>query len=257
MEMAAIGFGEAQIEILDQATNFCRERSPIDKVRELMDSDTGFDAALWTEMAELGWMGIAIPEAHGGIGLSLADVVPVAEQMGRNMLSSPFAATTLAAQALLAGGEEAQQAEWLPKLASGTIATLALQEEHGDWDLTHVEAAANRDGDSITLSGKKLVVQWAEAAEAIIATVSLDGAPALALITKADLPEGALRREAIIDETKRSAAVTLDGISIPESRLLDPARAGSALVHIELASGVLQAAEMCGRTQSVIDYTVD
>ena len=90
MEMAAIGFGEAQIEILDQATNFCRERSPIDKVRELMDSDTGFDAALWTEMAELGWMGIAIPEAHGGIGLSLADVVPVAEQMGRNMLASPF-----------------------------------------------------------------------------------------------------------------------------------------------------------------------
>ena len=257
MEMAAIGFGEAQIEILDQATNFCRERSPIDKVRELMDSDTGFDAALWTEMAELGWMGIAIPEAHGGIGLSLADVVPVAEQMGRNMLASPFVATTLAAQALLAGGTEAQQSEWLPKLASGTIATLALQEEHGDWDLTHVEAKAVRNGDSITLSGKKLVVQWVEAAELIIATVSLDGAPALALITKADLPEGALRREAIIDETKRSAALTLDGISIPESQLLGPAKAGSALAHVELASGLLQAAEMCGGTQSVIDYTVD
>jgi len=257
MELAAIGFGEAQIEILDQATNFCRERSPIDKVRELMGSESGFDVTLWTEMAELGWLGIAIPESHGGIGLSLSDVVPVAEQMGRNMLASPFAATSLAGQALIAGGSDEQQSEWLPKLASGTIATLALQEGHGDWDLTHVETLATRTGDQIKLSGKKLVVQWAEAAEVIIASVSFDGAPALALLTKADIPEGALRREAIIDETKRSYALTLDGVTIAESQLLDPAKAGATLVHIELASGLLQSAEMCGGTQSVIDYTVD
>jgi acyl-CoA dehydrogenase len=257
MEMAAIGVSEAQVDILDIATNFCRERSPIDKVRSLMDSETGFDAALWQEMSDLGWMGIAIPEAYGGIGLSLAEVVPVAEQMGRNMLASPFLATTLAAQALIVGGSGAQQAEWLPKLASGIIATLALQEEHADWDLTHIDAKATRNGGNIMLSGKKLVVQWAEAAEAIIASVALDGAPALVLVTKNDLPEGALRREAIIDETRRSAALTLDGITIPESQLLDPEKAAAALTHIELASGLLQSAEMCGGTQRVIDYTVD
>ncbi|MEE9434650.1 MAG: acyl-CoA dehydrogenase family protein [Sphingorhabdus sp.] len=257
MELAKIGVSEEQVDILDIATNFCRERSPGEKVRSLMESSDGYDAELWTEMAGLGWMGIAIPEAHGGIGLSLAEVVPIVEQMGRNLLASPFIAATLAAQAVIAGGTQHQQAAWLPKLASGTVGTLALQEEHADWDLTNITATAKRAAGRIELSGKKLVVQWAEASGVIIASVSMDGGPALALITKDDLPKGALRREKIIDETRRSCALTLDGISLPEEQLLDPAKAAAALAHIELAWSLLQSAEMCGGTQSVIDYTVD
>ncbi len=255
MQMAGLGYSEEQIELLDVATTFCRDKSPIDKVRKLIDSEHGYDAQVWSEIAGLGWTSIAIPDAHGGVGLTLAEVVPVVEQMGRHLMASPFTATTLAAQTLIAGGSEAQQAEWLPRLAEGAIGTLALSEAHGDWDLTNITASAKSDGDSLILSGEKLFVLWAETAEVVIASVMLDGKAALVLLTAKDI-EGRLRREAIIDETKRSFALSLDGIAVPKSALLDVGKTAQTLGHLDQAAALLQSAEMCGGAQSVIDYTV-
>jgi acyl-CoA dehydrogenase len=252
MQLGNIGVSEEQIELLDIATAFCRERSPTAKVRTLMASETGFDADLWREMAELGWLTIALPEQYGGAGLSLAEVVPVVEQMGRNLLASPFVATTLAGQLLVAAGNGAQKAEWLPKLASGSIATLALFEAHGNWDLAHIEVTATRDGDSLRLSGTKHFVLWADSAELILLSAQLDSKPVLVALTKADLPADALRRETIIDETKRSFALALDGVSVPAAALLDSA----PLDLLRDAALLLQSAEMCGGTQAVIDYTL-
>jgi acyl-CoA dehydrogenase len=255
MQLANLGYSEEQIELLDVATTFCRDKSPIEMVRKLMDSDLGYDADLWSEIAALGWTAIAIPELHGGVGLSLAEVVPVVEQMGRTMMATPFVASTLAAQALIVGATEAQQAEWLPRLAEGAVGTLALAEAHGDWELTHIDATARREGNMLTLSGEKLFVLWGDSAEVFIVSVMLDGRPAMVLLTKADV-EGRLRGEAIIDETKRSFALSLDGLSVAEEALLDTGRASQALAHIDQAAALLQAAEMCGGAQSVIDYTV-
>ena len=174
--LGTIGTTEEQIELMDVATNFCRDKSPIDKVRGLIDDELGYDPGIWKEIGELGWLAIAIPEAHDGVGLSMAEVVPIAEQMGRNLMSTPFGSTTVAAQALLAGGSEAQQAEWLPKIAAGTAATLALREANGDWDLVNIDATAVESGGTVTLSGKKQLVLWADSAELIIASVKMDGA---------------------------------------------------------------------------------
>jgi len=252
-----MGFSDEQAEILEVAVNFCRDKSPIEKVRALIEDEAGFDPAIWSEMAELGWLAIALPEEFGGIGLSLAEVVPVVEQMGRRLMNSPFVPTTLAAQALLAGGTDAQKAELLPGLAAGTIATLALYEGHGDWDLTHITATATRDGEGFVLSGQKFLVLDAAQADVILASVSLMNAPALVMIKKDDLPDGALRREVIIDETKRSFALSLDGITVGADALLDPAKAQAALSHIDMAAGLLLSAEMCGAAQSTVDYIVD
>ncbi|MFC4292525.1 acyl-CoA dehydrogenase family protein [Sphingorhabdus arenilitoris] len=257
MEFANLGYSEEQIELLDVAVNFCREKSPIDKVRALMDSETGYDAAVWAEIAALGWTAIAIPEELGGVGLSMAEVVPVAEQMGRRLMASPFAASTIAAQALIAGGRDEQKAHWLPKIAEGMAASMALYEPHGDWDLSHVTASAASDGDQLRLSGTKQFVQWAQAAQLIIASVSLNGKPALVLLAQDDIPAGALRSESIVDETRRSCALTLDGIVVPVSQLLDSDKAAMTLAHIDMTAALLQSAEMCGGAQSVIDYTVD
>jgi acyl-CoA dehydrogenase len=256
MQLAGLGYTEEQIELLDVATTFCRDKSPIDKVRELIDSELGYDAAVWAEIAGLGWTAIAIPEGHGGVGLSLSEVVPVVEQMGRNLMASPLVSSTLAAQALVAGGTGAQQAEWLPKLAEGAVGTLALAEAHGDWDLNNITATARTDGDHIALSGTKQFVLWADQAEAIVTSVMLDGKPALILLTRDDVA-GHLRREAIIDETKRSFALNLDGISVAQSALLETGKATATLAHLDIAAALLQSAEMCGGTQSVIDYTLD
>jgi acyl-CoA dehydrogenase len=255
MQMAGLGYSEEQIELLDVATTFCRDKSPIDKVRKLIDSELGYDADVWGEIAALGWTAIAIPDAHGGVGLTLAEVVPVVEQMGRQLMASPFASSTLAAQALIVGGTEAQQAEWLPRLAEGAAGTLALSEAHGDWDLTNITATARVEGDRIMLSGEKLFVLWADSAEVVIASVMLDGKPALVLLTAADIA-GRLRCEAIIDETKRSFALSLAGISVEKSALLETGNTLKTLAHLDQAAALLQSAEMCGGAQSVIDYTV-
>jgi acyl-CoA dehydrogenase len=255
MHFAGLGYSEEQIELLDVATTFCRDKSPIDKVRKLIDSEHGYDADVWAEMAALGWTAIAIPEAHGGVGLTLAEVVPVVEQMGRNLMASPFVSSTLAAQALIVGGTEAQQAEWLPKLAEGAVGTLALSEAHGDWDLANITGTAKSDGDTLVLSGEKLFVLWAEPAGVVITSAMLDGKPALVLLSAADIA-GRLRREAIIDETKRSFALSLDGITVAKSAMLDFGKTAVTLAHIEQAAALLQSAEMCGGSQSVIDYTV-
>ena len=252
MQLADIGFSEAQGDLLEVATGFCRDRSPISKVRALMTSDSGFDAACWREMADLGWMAIAVPEAFGGVGLSLAEIVPVMEQMGRNMLASPFVPTALASQVLLSDGTAAQKAEWLPKLAAGSIATLALSEVHGDWDLGHIDARATLDGDRVTLSGQKYFVLWADSADLVVASVQFEGEAAWVLLNRNDVQRTVLHRETIIDETKRSFALSFDGISVAATALIKNAN----LQALTYAALLLQSAEMVGGTQAVIDYTL-
>ncbi|MEO0441872.1 MAG: acyl-CoA dehydrogenase family protein, partial [Pseudomonadota bacterium] len=252
-----IGTTEEQIELMDVATNFCRDKSPIEKVRTLMEDDLGYDPDVWREIGELGWLAIAIPEAHDGVGLSMAEVVPIAEQMGRNLLSTPFGSTTMAAQALLAGGSEAQQAAWLPKIAAGTAATLALREDHGDWDLGHVASTGKETADGIALSGKKQLVRWADSAELIITSIEVDGNVRFAMIERSALPDGALRREAIIDETARSFELTLDGVTVAADALFDGNRTRETIEKIELAAGLIHAAEMTGGSQAVIDYKLE
>ena len=252
MQLADIGFSEAQGDLLEVATGFCRDRSPVGRVRALMTSDTGFDAAVWREMADLGWMAIAVPEEFGGVGLSLTETVPVVEQMGRNLLASPFAQAALAVQILLSDGTDAHKAEWLPELAAGSIATLALSEDHGDWDLDHIDARATLDGDCLTLSGQKHFVQWADSADLIVVSARFEGEAAWVLLNRSDIPTSVLRRETIIDETKRSFALSLDGISVPTSALIKNAN----LQALTDAALLLQSAEMVGGTQAVIDYTL-
>ncbi len=256
MEFAGIGYTEEQIELLNVATNFCRVKSPIALVRRLIDSETGFDQTIWDDVTALGWTAIGIPEHYDGAGLSLAAVVPVAEQMGRHMMATPFPSCTLAAQLLLACGNETQKEFFLPKLAAGDIGTLALYEPHGDWDLQHIDAIATTQNNRLILSGTKQFVMWGQAANFIIASVQYEGQPALVILPRDVVPDGAFRREIIIDETKRSAALNLDGISLPMSALMAQNNTVAALSHIDLAAALLQSAEMCGGALSVIDYTV-
>ena len=253
----AIGLSEEQAQLIDIAAGFCRDKSPLDQVRALLEEETGFNPDIWQEIAELGWLGIGIPEAYGGIGLGLGELVPIVEQMGRHLLTTPYVSTALAAQAVLRGGTEAQKNEILPKLATGTAATLAVCEDHGDWNLAHVTCTGTVTDDQVVLSGTKYLVSDVRDAAFVVASVAVDTQAALVIIPADAIAPDAIRREKIIDETRRAFAVTLDGISLSADALMDPAMTADTLVHIELAAALLAAAEMCGGTYSVIDYTLD
>lgn len=225
-----IAFSDEQAMLLDSATAFCRERSPSAAVRQRLATDTGFDASLWQEIGSLGWAGIAVPERFGGSGLTLGHTAVIAEPMGRHLLATPFGSSQLAIQGLLAGGSAAQQAEWLPRLAAGTAASVALFEDDGDWDLGRIQARASVRGSTATLQGAKTLVVDGGVAELLLVSVARDGAPALAVLPTAGLPAGALQRETIVDETRRSHRLVLDGLQLPASALIDQLDM-RALVH--------------------------
>lgn len=255
-----IGLSEEQAQLLEVAEAFCRDKSPIDKVRSLIDDELGYDTALWQEIAELGWLGIGVPENYGGIGLGMGEVVPLVEHMGRNLMNTPFVPTVLAAQALVRGGSEAQKEEWLPKLATGSVASLALCEDHADWNLENLTASARRKDGVLSLSGKKYLVLHAATAEMVLATVALDGEAALVILSADDL-KGRMKREKIIDDTQRAYALDLNGLEVAETALLPTDMsanpAGDTLAHIEQAASLLLAADMCGGAFACIDYTLD
>src|SRR5437879_5437376 len=211
-----ITFTEEQTMLLDTATAFFREKSPTATVRRQIASESGVDRELWSEIAELGWLGIAVPERFGGSGLSLADVTVIVEPMGRHLAGTPFVSTQLFTQALLAGGSDQQQRDILPKICGGSIGSVALFESDGDWNLDHLECAAVIAGDAARLSGTKTLVCDAAAADFVLASVSLDGPSAAGIVKAADLPRKT--RETVIDETRRAFSLDLNGVNVQIGR---------------------------------------
>lgn len=252
-----IGFSEEQEQLLDVATNFARDKFPLDKARARIAAAEDFDPGIWQEMAALGWLGVAIPEEFGGSGLTFAEVVTIAEPLGYYLAGTPFVSTTLVAQALLKAGTAAQKRDYLPMLAEGAVGALALCEPHGDWNLEHLTAKAVKAGDGFAFSGMKTFVTDAASADIVLISVARDGQPALALLDKEAFAAAEIERETVIDETRRSYRVRLDGITVPECYFLEPSQTSAALKHLDEAACLLLAAELCGGTSGVIDVTVD
>ena len=249
----ALEFSDEQAMILESAREFCRDQSPMTAVRALLNSNAGFDAGVWQGMTELGWLGLAIPEQYGGSGLGIGSVVPLAESMGRALLATPFFSTTLAAQALLRAGTSAQQELWLPKIAAGAMATVALP-DNGDWGEEQSQCIAVEEGDSIRVTGTKAFVADAMSASLILLQCQLGGKPALLLLENDGLT---LSPNTLLDQTKRAATLVLDNHRISAAALLDLSKTASALRDIRLLGALLVAAESTGSAAACLDTVVD
>src|ERR1700754_3983427 len=120
---------EEQTMLRDMAREWADNESPVTAFRKMRDAAPAalYDAEAWRAQAEMGWAGILVPEAQGGVGMGFVSLGLVLEQLGRTLPATPLAATAAATSAILLGGSEAQQAEWLPRIAAGEIAaTLAI-----------------------------------------------------------------------------------------------------------------------------------
>lgn len=251
-----ITFTDEQAMLLDIATNFFREKSPTATVRRQIASEFGVDRELWGEIAELGWLGIAVPERFGGSGLSLADVAVIVEPMGRHLAGTPFASTQLFVQALLAGGADQQQRDLLPQICQGSVGTVALFESDGDWNLEHIESSAEIADDAARLSGTKTLVCDVAVADFVLVSVSLTGAPALAIVRATDLPRERRARETVIDETRRAYSVDLTGVSVPALSLITGEKARVTLKAIRDAALLFATAEAAGGIAGALDVIV-
>jgi alkylation response protein AidB-like acyl-CoA dehydrogenase len=149
-------FSDDQKQLRDAARRYLAEHSPSQAVRAVLEGKAPYDRALWKGLAEMGFLGVAIPEQYGGAGAGQLELCVIAEEIGRVLAPVPFASTIyLAAEALMLAGSEAQKAKWLPKIAAGeAIGTLALFEGTGNPSPKAIKAAAANG----TLSGAKAPV---------------------------------------------------------------------------------------------------
>ncbi|MEM6534429.1 MAG: acyl-CoA dehydrogenase family protein [Pseudomonadota bacterium] len=256
-DFGRIDFSEEQSDLLEVAAAFCREKSRPEKVRELLNAETGFEPDVWQQIVELGWLGIAVPETYAGVGLTLGECVPVVEQMGRRLMATPFLSSTLASQAILAGGSEAQKQTFLPEIVGGRVATLAVLENNADWDLTQISATAEETKEGFKFNGVKQLVCDGGVAGIFVVTARLNGETRLFIVQRSNVPEDALRREIVIDETKRCFALDLSQVAAAAHACMPAELTTAALEHIEQVGALLSAAESCGGAQNVIDYTID
>jgi len=203
-------FSAEQKEIQHQARRMLAERCDLRAVRRVLDDGLPWDEPLWRQVAELGWLGTAIPEAYGGLGLGGDTLAVIAEELGRALAPLPVSSSIyLAAPCVLHGGSEMQRREWLPALASGErVATLAAGEGLvGVGDLGR-HAAQVKNG---RLSGVKQPVPDGMLAHWAVVTACDEGQrPGLYLV---DLRAAGVAREplASVDPTRPMARIVFDG----------------------------------------------
>jgi len=161
---------EEQEMLRTSARDFLTKECPKTLVRKLEEDEKGYSPELWQKMAELGWMGLVLPEQYNGMGMGFMDLVILLQEMGRNILPGPFFSTVvMGSLPILHAGTEAQKKEFLLKIAKGdAILALAFTEPSARYDAAGVETKAVAQGDSFIINGTKLFVENAHIADYII-----------------------------------------------------------------------------------------
>jgi alkylation response protein AidB-like acyl-CoA dehydrogenase len=259
------GFSDEQDLLRATARKFFENECPSTVVRRLMDTPEGMDPALWARLAEQGWLGLIIPEAHGGLGLGLVDLVVLMEEMGRAVVPGPYFSTVLLGGGIIMdAGSEAQRKEWLPRIATGEArVALALMEPSATLGAAGVTLQAAKKGAGYVLSGTKLFVQDAHTADAVVVVARTSGAaPGERGISHFLVPKGA-RGLAVsllptMDQTRKLCEVTLRDVEVGPDARLGAADDGFAPLRKTLGRAtVALCAEMCGGAQKVLDMTVE
>src|SRR6059036_394085 len=162
-------FSSDQQLLKHSARAFLDEHCKPATVRLLWDDPRGESDTMWKEMAQLGWHGLALPEAYGGSGLGMVESAILLEELGRASYPGPYWPTVLAAAAVEAAGNDAQKKRWLSAIATGDArATLAFLDRDLDWDPASVTTRAEKSSKGWALSGTKRFVPWAHVANVLL-----------------------------------------------------------------------------------------
>ena len=162
-------FTEEQEIIRKAAHDFLAKQFPKTSVREMEEDPIGFNADVWKGMAELGWMGLIIPEEYDGSGCSFMDLIVLLEEMGQACLLSPFFTTVLCTFLILYAGSEEQKKELLPKIANGEkIFALALTEPSASYEAEGIATKAYEEKEGYIINGTKLFVHDAQVADSLL-----------------------------------------------------------------------------------------
>jgi len=248
------GFTADQQLLKNSARAFLDEHCKPALVRSLMDDPRGESEAMWKEIAQLGWLGLALPERVGGADLGMVETAILLEELGRVACPTPYWPTVLAGLAIERLGTAEQKQRWLPAIAGGSArGSVAFMEGDLDPDLDSVTARAEKKGAGIALTGTKQFVPWATVADVLIVPAGGAERPALYLVD-ARARGVTITSLTAMDLGTRWATVTLDGAE--GAALGRPADVPAAYASLFQRAAVGAAAEMLGAARRCLDMAV-
>src|SRR3954451_17974824 len=161
-------FTPEQELLRDSVRRTCARHGGLDLARKMENDAVGYSPALWSALAELGLLGLTLPEEHGGSGMSMLDAAIVYEELGRALVPSPhFVSCVLSAGVLTRSGDEALQQEWLTRLpVREQVMTGALLEADGVFGAVGIQLTETATGEGYVLDGVKQHVPFARASDA-------------------------------------------------------------------------------------------
>ncbi|MEP3653863.1 MAG: acyl-CoA dehydrogenase family protein [Litorimonas sp.] len=259
----ALLLNDDEVMMRDMAQGFFADKAPVKALRELRDNrdETGFDRALWSNMAEMGFAGIVVPEEHGGVDMGYLAAGLVAEQMGRNLTASPFLSTAILAATALKHGSDEQKAAWLPKIASGeAVISLALDEgvKHNP---RGTATTAEPSGNGFKLNGSKAMVVDGHVSDVMIVAARTSGeegdAEGISLFLVDPKSKGVSTERTIMVDSRNAARIDLDDVEVAGNALLGTLDGGMAVLDNVLSAGRgIAAAELLGAGAQAFEDTV-
>jgi alkylation response protein AidB-like acyl-CoA dehydrogenase len=256
---------EEQEMLKKSARDFLTEKCPKKLIKEMEESETGYSAELWQEMAELGWMGLAFPEKYGGGGMNFLDLSVLLEEMGRACLPGPFFSTVvLGGLPILDVGSEEQKQEYLPKLARGEkIFTLALTEPgYQNYDAASIAVKATCDNSDYVINGSKMFVPDAHIADYLLCIARIkeqaeheDGSTIFLVDAKNPGIDYSVLKTIAGDKL---CEVVFDQVRVPRDNILGQVNQGWREVQKTIQrAAVAKCCEMIGNIQQVLEMTLD
>jgi alkylation response protein AidB-like acyl-CoA dehydrogenase len=253
---------EQQRLIQDSARTLLARSAGLNRLRAVIDSGIGFDAALWDTLAvETGFAGLMVPEAYGGSGLGAVEMALILEETGRTLAVVPFFETAvLAVQTILLGATPSQKQTLLPGIAAGRIkAAVAITGPSGLPFPHGIAVVMNRDGAGWRLNGAAGFVTFAHVADLFLIFARAPETPELSIVALPASSEGvSIERLPSLDLTRPLCRVDLNNVYVPNDAVLGEAQAGSTTLTRALAVGAgLLASEQTGGAQFCLSSTVD
>jgi alkylation response protein AidB-like acyl-CoA dehydrogenase len=250
-------FSSDQQLLKNSARAFLDEHMKPATVRLLWDDPRGESDTMWKEMAQLGWLGLSLPEADGGSGLGMVETSILLEEMGRAAYPGPYFPTMLAASAISLAGGDAQKKRWLAAVATGDArATIAFLDAELDWNPEAAQTRASRTAKGFTLTGRKQFVPWAHVANVLV--VPAQGPEGLTLFLVDPSAAGlTLEPAQVMDLATRLVNVTFDRVPVAADAVLGaPGQAAPLLAGLLRRGAVGAAAEMLGAARRCLDLAV-
>jgi alkylation response protein AidB-like acyl-CoA dehydrogenase len=257
---------EDQVMLQTSARDFITKESPRAHVRKMSEDLVGYSPEMWNKMADLGWLGLTIPEQFGGAGMSFRDLAVIIEEMGKSLLPTPFLYNAVfGAELIKDHGTEKQKKEWLPRIAKGeVIITPAIIEEDGDFWAGGINMRAFRRGSSdFTLLGTKPFVTDAKAANyfLVAARTQLSDNPEDGItIMLVDANEWGIYVKPLetMDVLRKQFDVQFTRVPVPGANVIGSVNGGwSILEDIAIKARALLCIEMVGGMEWVLNTTVE